>query len=420
MLKQHAVYWTAFQKYTFRLLALYAFFYMMSNQFVLSFAFESMWQQIVPWFAEHLLGLPQKITVFTNGSGDTTYNYVSLLCYLIIAAIITIIWSIADRKRPNYNKLLHWFIVLVRYYIIFQMVTYGLAKLFYLQFQPPSFTRLIQAYGDSSPMGILWTFMGYSKGYTMFTGAGELLGGLLLLFRRTRTLGAIIVFAVMANVMALNFFYDVPVKLLSTHIVLLSVFLIALDAKRMWNVFIANQPTKAQDIPPTFINSKLERIKNIVKWVIIVGALGFAFYSMTNLLKQWGPEANKALLHGLYEIENLEKNGKNIPPLATDSTRWKRIVVDRKGQATIQTMTEENTRYTFQPDTTEQFIIYHLPNDTLNIDTLYYTWIDSTHLQFEGMYLDDTLKITTRRRGKEDFLLMNRGFRWINEYPFNR
>ena len=34
-------------------------------------------------------------------------------------------------------------------------------------------------------MGILWTFMGQSKGYTIFAGLGELVGGLLLLSRYT-------------------------------------------------------------------------------------------------------------------------------------------------------------------------------------------------------------------------------------------
>jgi len=68
-------------------------------------------------------------------------------------------------------------------------------------------------------MGLLWTFMAASKGYQIFTGAAEVLGGILLLWKRTTTLGALTVFGVMANVMALNFFYDVPVKLLSTHLV---------------------------------------------------------------------------------------------------------------------------------------------------------------------------------------------------------
>jgi hypothetical protein len=39
--------------------------------------------------------------------------------------------------------------------------------------------RLLKPYGESSPMGLLWTFMGYSTGYNLFTGGAEALGGLL-------------------------------------------------------------------------------------------------------------------------------------------------------------------------------------------------------------------------------------------------
>ena len=171
----------------------------MSNQFLPSGLFNMLWKKLVPWFAEHVLHLENRITVFTNGSGDTTYNYVSLLVFVILSVLATVIWSIIDRRRPSYNQALEWLIVLIRYYVIYQMVIYGLAKLFYMQFQPPRFTRLLQPYGESSPMGLLWTFMGYSKGYTMFTGFGELVGGLLLLVRRTRTLGALVVFGVMSK-----------------------------------------------------------------------------------------------------------------------------------------------------------------------------------------------------------------------------
>jgi hypothetical protein len=41
-------------------------------------------------------------------------------------------------------------------------------------------------------MGILWTFMAASTGYTIFAGLAEAVAGLLLLFRRTSTLGALL------------------------------------------------------------------------------------------------------------------------------------------------------------------------------------------------------------------------------------
>ena len=67
-------------------------------------------------------------------------------------------------------------------------------------------------------MGLAWTFLGFSKGYNLFMGVAELMAGLLL-FRRTVAIGAIITLMTTANVMAVNYFYDVPVKIVSTALV---------------------------------------------------------------------------------------------------------------------------------------------------------------------------------------------------------
>ena len=72
-------------------------------------------------------------------------------------------------------------------------------------------------------MGVLWSFMGASVPYIIFSGACEVAGGLLVLFRRTTTFGALVNITVMANVVALNFFYGVPVKLYSANILLMAV-----------------------------------------------------------------------------------------------------------------------------------------------------------------------------------------------------
>ncbi len=172
-------------------------------------------QSIPVWVADKFFGI--EITVFPGGSGDTTYNYVEVLTFFMIAVLVSIIWSVLDRLRLNYKRLLLFFSIYVSYYVALNMFSYGFSKIFYLQFSAPSFLRLLQPYGSSSPMGIAWAFMGVSKTYTMFSGFAEVLGGLLLLHRRTRTFGALTVFCVMLNVFMMNMSYDIPVKLFSFH-----------------------------------------------------------------------------------------------------------------------------------------------------------------------------------------------------------
>src|SRR5262245_30407361 len=70
--------------------------------------YEEMYHRVVIWVASHILHLSYPITVFSNGSGDTTYDWVLALCFLTVAVAATLIWSVLDRKRPNYETLHQW------------------------------------------------------------------------------------------------------------------------------------------------------------------------------------------------------------------------------------------------------------------------------------------------------------------------
>src|SRR5262245_1149019 len=203
---------------------------------------QRLWRRFVPWVGEHVLHLDQRITIFPAGSGDTTCNYVELLCFVVLALAATLLWSLLDR-RPRCHERLHAGLRFgLRFVVGTTLIGYGMAKVIQTQFPFPGTFRLEQRYGDSSPMGPLWTFMGFSYGYNLFTGLAETVGGVLLFYRRTTTLGALWLVGVMANIVALNFFFDVPVKLYSLHLLLACAFLALPDAGRLWRVLIAKQP----------------------------------------------------------------------------------------------------------------------------------------------------------------------------------
>lgn len=49
-----------------------------------------------------------------------------------------------------------------------------------------------------------------------------------------------------------------------------------------------------------------------------------------------------------------------------------------------------------------------------------YSQPDSTHLILEGRIATDTVRIGMKKYDIKRFLLISRGFQWINEYPYNR
>ena len=96
------------------------------------------------------------------------------------------VWHLWRRGAPVSPRTIDLVTVLVRYALAAAMLSYGWFKLIPVQMPAPGPERLLNALGDTSPMGLLWALMGASPAYQMFAGFGEALGGVLLLWRRTR------------------------------------------------------------------------------------------------------------------------------------------------------------------------------------------------------------------------------------------
>src|SRR6202007_2547520 len=120
------------------------------------------------------------------------------------------VWSLLDRRRENYAALYKWFRLFVRFALASEMFLYGFDKLIPLQMPFPFLTKLLEPYGNFSPMASLWYSIGASPSYEIFAGSAEVLGGLLLLLPRTTTFGALVCLADMTQVFMLNMTYDVP------------------------------------------------------------------------------------------------------------------------------------------------------------------------------------------------------------------
>src|SRR5262245_64793268 len=102
------------------------------------------------------------------------------------------------------------------------MFYFGMAKVIPSQFPPPSLATLVEPVGMLSASELLWTFIGVSTRYQMFTGWAEVAAGILLIIPVTTTIGAAVAFADMVQVFALNMAYDVGLKQIAFHLMLMS------------------------------------------------------------------------------------------------------------------------------------------------------------------------------------------------------
>ena len=267
----------------------------------------------------------------------------------------------------NYVTLHVWFRVLLRYTLGISMFTYGVVKIFHLQMLPPHLSKLVQSYGDSSPTSLLWIFMGSSAAYSAFTGLVELLGGLLLFNRRSATLGALISFGAMAHVVALNLSFDVSVKIWSMNLLALSVILIAPDFRRLVDVLILNRPSKKFEFPPLFKTKKKARIWFGIGMACLTITRGLRLFGMVNAR---GNSYNRTpvAIYGIYEVETFSSHGTLLLPLLTDEIRWRTLIIERSGLATIRFMNDVNEDYLTSIDT-ENGTVSFIPNFDESITT---------------------------------------------------
>lgn len=375
-------------------------------------------QNLVLWVGDDLIGIPYKIATSPNGSGDTTYDYLVVFTIFILALISTVIWSLLDRKRNNYKKLYYWLTTGIRYYVGLMLISYGLVKVIQLQFSAPTFYRLTETYGESSPMGLAWTFLGFSEGYNLFMGIAEVLAGLLM-FRRFMTFAAVITLMTTMNVMAVNFFYDVPVKILSTHLVLMTLFLLSRDLVKVMKYLVTSKPVEKLTI---IMRPKLPKIINISMTVIKVAIIGYAlgngYYEALGSQETYGKDAPKPPLYGVYEISNYSINGEELTNYKDDRL-WMRMRFERAGSAQIQTRNKKNVYYKVEVDTEGQKIKFISYAGEANNFEMNYTLKDKL-FNFDYIQGTDTISGQSKQLGKEDYLLTNRGFHWVNERPFNR
>lgn len=367
------------------------------------------WEWGVAWFAEHVLGIEAPSSAPT-GSGDTLWNYVQLLLAAILAAIGALAWSVLDRRRLAYPRLQAAAVVGLRYFLVAMMCLYGIVKVFSTQFPAPSLARYDQSVGEMSPMGLLWTFMGHSQAYTLFSGLAELTGGLLLLSRRTSVLGALVTAAVMTNVVMLNFCYDVPVKLFSMQLLLCALLLLAPHLRRLIAAALGHAVREDAALADGPLYAGRRRL--VAKGAFLACLL-FMTYESFARWRAFPPPPTA--LHGTWAVATFTADGVDRPPLLTDELRWRKLIVTEHA-AQIRRMTDKREWYRGSNVDDRAKTLTLATKDTTAV--LHYQRPDADHLVLDGELDGKRVHVTLEREPLP--LLPTRGFHWVQELPFNR
>lgn len=330
-----------------------------------------------------------------------------------------------SRRHPKLFGALwagHW---LLRMILVLSLLPYAWMKVFHTQMGYADYADALVQYGEMSPMGLLWRFMAFSPTVQLLAGLAELIAVILLVFRRTAWLGALIACLDMSIVFLLNLTFDVPVKQLSGAMVVMGFILLLPNLARLLR-FLLGLPSGPA------VNGRISRNRifiAITRWtapilgVLIVVGSGVAIGAYVG----WGKLEDPSPVAGVYAAT---EEGPLAPIEGTDH-----VLGDIDQIAFGQNVNDGRARVGIRYDNGDfQDGTYTVDGDSialslfpiregaqgLNRDhsgTVDFTYSETGEGDFELTTGESTVTI---HNDAERRFLFDRGFRWEPGTPINR
>jgi hypothetical protein len=368
-------------------------------------------QPVREWTAKHVF----RASLGNRLEGiDNRNAWVGQFCWLAASAAITPIWSALDRRQTGYAAAQPWLHLAIRMCLAGQMFYYGTAKAIPLQFQTP-LARLVEPLGNFSPMDLLWAQTGYSKPYQVLLGSAEIAAGLLLIQPKTATLGAVLSAAEMSQVLLLNMAFDVPVKLHTLHLLLLSGVLLAPESARLARSLLSGDTAALPPRADLFSSVRANQISTAAQVVAGLALLVIQLRTAHKFWRQFGGGSEKPQLYGIWEVDDFTIDGKHRPPLTTDKQRWQRVIVDIGGLVSVQRMDDSLDGYLGAANIPGGSLTLQSMSDPGRAVAMRLQCPADDQLMLEGEVEGELLRLRLHRLDHGEFPLLSRGFHWVQE-----
>ncbi|MDN3583388.1 hypothetical protein [Mucilaginibacter flavus] len=282
--------------------------------------FECLYLYIVVAVTSHMV-----FTSFTSYRANyDEISYIRLFLYAgglaILAAIAySVYWHLKEKGGGFNTAIKHaWLRGTMRYFIAFEVSIYGFAKILQTQFAP-AYSRQDVPVGMLSGFELTWNYFGYSYTFAVILGCIQIIGGIMLLFRRTTLVGVFTLLPVMVNIVFINMFYSIDAGAFINSLIISAglVYLLLLHWPQLKTLLFQ----KAGDLPAV----KLSAIKPFIK----IGCIGLAFFCIYHLSSQFKDTG----FEGKWKVEELSHNGKHYEPneWLNNPRAWSNIYIEKYG-----------------------------------------------------------------------------------------
>lgn len=238
-----------------------------------------------------------------------------------------------DRPGGSDDRLYYWVRVIVRYRLAIGMIAYGFIKLFPLQSPYPSLSNLNTNYGDFTRWKIFSLSLGIVPTYESFLGAVEIIGGLLLLYRKSASVGAFVLAIFLGNVFMSNLAYGGGDAVYSLYLLSLALFVLSYDAQRLANLLVFQRPAAANRFHPVFRakGQRYARLALKTAFVFFFVCL-YGFKTRSGSVKdpyQFPDSKGLPGTAGIYNVSQFIVGKDTLAYSKTDPVRWQDVVFEK-------------------------------------------------------------------------------------------
>ncbi len=199
----------------------------------------------------------------------------------------------------------------------------------------------VTPFGEFSGAQFAGIWLGISPVFQALGGVVEVAAGLLLLGRRTTTLGAMIAAGCFTNSLLLHYCFGPSPWAVDAILALLSTSLVLFDWRVLVNLFLLDQPTMPISTEGTWETPRTRKVGLALKCCILIYFIYANGFQMVRIKQDAEAQSD---LSGVYIVASFS------PPNADIQHRWRVAAIDRYAERlTIRTVDGAGTTFKIQP-----------------------------------------------------------------------
>jgi hypothetical protein len=233
--------------------------------------------------------------------------------------------------------------------------------------------------------------------------------------------------------------YDVPVKLMAGHLVLMALTLIAPDAKRLASFFVLGRPIEPRPAAPLFGGWRW-----LNRAAVALRTLAFGAFAALMLHQEYQAARTKGILApenpatGRWVGTEFVRDGQKVPfpdqpenppPQQVTPSKWQGgpglppVIRAFVGPFYVTLMFEGGSGLGLRNTSADPSeLVLAGAGDGRPMARLKVSFPGPDRMVLEGPFDGQEVRMTLRRVAmpKREYLLRTRGFHWVQEHPFNR